>query len=130
MTFHLQIAAVRMKSASLKKKKDILRAFSEGKSNLKHPIVVKWYWTDKESQSSPSFLFTPAVSAKKIKRAVDRNLIKRRIREAVRNNPPKSPIFESPENNQLRAVYIFIGGDTSTYQRIEKAVGYLNSRLN
>jgi ribonuclease P protein component len=61
---------------SLKNKKDIDTLFTKGKSTIVDKVLIKVY------DGTPGFLF--AVSSKKFKRAVDRNRIKRLMRDEVK----------------------------------------------
>lgn len=61
---------------SLKNKKDIDRLFTHGNSTMVGNVIIKMV------EGTPGFLF--AVSSKKFKRAVDRNRIKRLMREEVK----------------------------------------------
>jgi ribonuclease P protein component len=62
---------------SLKNKKEINKLFESGKSVSSGVIFAKFSVSD-----NPGFVF--AVSSKKFKRAVDRNRIKRLMRESVK----------------------------------------------
>jgi ribonuclease P protein component len=120
----------RMKWDKLKSSKTILRLFTSGKSHLKFPLLLKWEIADKSPTVSPDILFTPAVSSKKIKRAVDRNLIKRRIREAVWNDLKNTNHKLLKENSiQVTAVYIYLAGEPLPYKTLERSVKRLNKDL-
>lgn len=70
------------KEEKLKSRKKIDALFSAGKSIYKHPFKLVYLIDSVESEYSTKFAVT--VPKKNFKRAVDRNLIKRRIREAYR----------------------------------------------
>ncbi len=117
-----------MKWERLKSSKDILRLFSAGSSHLSHPILMKWELNPKSE--SPNILFTTAVSAKRIKRAVDRNLIKRRMREAVRIDLKNRPqLTEKLPSEELMVIYIFLGKEPADYREIEKSIKKLHNKL-
>ncbi len=74
-----------------------------------------------EESESP-IQFTVSVSKRKFKRAVDRNRVKRQIREAYRLN--KAPLFEKLNQSQKKYAWmvIFTGSELPDYQQIEKAM--------
>ncbi len=69
---------------SLKNKKDIDILFTKGKSTLVGNVLIKVY------DGTPGFLF--AVSSKNFKRAVDRNRIKRLMRDEVKGVTPTKSV--------------------------------------
>lgn len=73
------IIFVTMKN-SLKNKKDIDNLFAKGKSTMVGNVLIKVY------DGTPGFVF--AVSTKNFKRAVDRNRIKRLMRNEVKGITP------------------------------------------
>ena len=70
---------------SLKKKSVIEKLFKEGKRKIIYPLMI----IELESEYK-GYLVT--VSKKKFKRAVDRNRIKRLIRESLKGKTPKNAI--------------------------------------
>ena len=69
---------------SLKNKKDIDTLFTKGKSTMVDNVLIKVY------DGTPGFLF--AVSSKNFKRAVDRNRIKRLMRDEVKGVTPTKSV--------------------------------------
>lgn len=80
---------------------------------------------DKDVPSSPLPKFTCSASKKNFKTAVDRNLLKRRMREAYRH--AKAPLLDESREGQLEIMILFVGKKMMDYQTIstamEKAVG-------
>ncbi len=74
-----------------------------------------------EESESP-IQFTVSVSKRKFKRAVDRNRVKRQIREAYRLN--KAPLFEKLKQSGKKYAWmvIFTGSELPDYQQVEKAM--------
>ncbi|MHA7056893.1 ribonuclease P protein component [Aquimarina sp. M1] len=72
------------KEEKLKKKKEIELLFSEGKSIAKHPIRLIYRKSTLEKDGS--IRVAVSVSKRNFKKAVDRNRIKRLLRECYRKN--------------------------------------------
>ncbi len=91
-----------LKEERLTGKKNIEELFQHGSSFYLHPLLLK-YSDKSESLSCNSILIS--VPKKKFKRAVHRNLIKRRIREAYRLN--KNQIFlDEPPFYHFAIIYL------------------------
>ena len=97
------------KSERLYKKKDIQELFDKGSSFYLYPfrVIVQ----RQPTQDTNQVLFS--VSKKNFKRAVDRNLIKRRMREAYRLN--KAAL---PETSKLQMAYIYTAKDILLFDQI------------
>lgn len=97
------------KSERLYKKKDIQELFDKGSSFYLYPfrVIVQ----KQPTQDTNQVLFS--VSKKNFKRAVDRNLIKRRMREAYRLN--KAAL---PETSKLQMAYIYTAKDILLFDQI------------
>jgi ribonuclease P protein component len=97
------------KSERLYKKKDIQELFDKGSSFYLYPfrVIVQ----KQPAQDTNQVLFS--VSKKNFKRAVDRNLIKRRMREAFRLN--KAAL---PETSKLQMAYIYTAKDILLFDQI------------
>jgi ribonuclease P protein component len=88
------------KNERLSGKKEIEELFKNGSSFYLHPFIFRYIQAEKERKHKVLF----SVPKKKFKRAVDRNLIKRRLREAYRLN--KHHLNNSPHFYYLGFVYI------------------------
>jgi ribonuclease P protein component len=78
------------KRERIKKRKQIDRLFSEGRSFTLRPFKV--YFAINDNKTDPPVQILIAIPKKEYKRPVDRNKIKRRIKEAYRLN--KLTLFE------------------------------------
>ena len=109
------------KSERLTGKKSIEELFSKGSSFYMHPIVLKYKLVDGTSHRA---LF--AVSKKNLKKAVDRNLIKRRLREAYRLNKHQ---LSAKNNSFYNLAFIYTDPHILAYEEIENRLSKLLKRL-
>src|SRR5690606_31840784 len=108
------------KNERLHKQKLIQELFTEGSSFYSYPFKV-WFKRNPDT-TFPVHQVMISVSRKNFKRAVDRNLIKRRIRESYRLN--KNLLPEAPK---LVIAYIYIAKEILTFAQIqERLVKTLN----
>jgi len=98
------------KSERLYKKKAIQELFDKGSSFYMYPFRV--YFQQSE-QSAHQVIFS--VSKRNFKRAVDRNLIKRRMREAFRLN--KAGV---PGTSKLQMAYIYTAKEILSFDQIQE----------
>lgn len=97
------------KSERLYKKKDIQELFDKGSSFYLYPFRV--FVQKQTEQDINQVMFS--VSKKNFKKAVDRNLIKRRMREAYRLN--KAAL---PQTSKLQMAYIYTAKDILLFDQI------------
>lgn len=118
------------KSYNLKSRKAIDLLFKEGHSHFQYPLKLQ-YLAIKE-ESNKSIKFTVSVPKKKFKLAVDRNRLKRQIRESFRLNF-RSYFDEKAINtytDQYYAImFIYVATEKLSYQKIEKSMQYLIQKL-
>ncbi|MGK7391807.1 MAG: ribonuclease P protein component [Candidatus Cyclobacteriaceae bacterium M2_1C_046] len=107
------------KAERLKSQKIIKELFLKGSSFYSYPIKI-FYLPSPEEQTQVMF----AVPKKKIKKAVDRNRIKRRMREAYRLNK----LLLSPEKCFYIGI-VYIADKQEEYQIIETKLKKLIQRL-
>jgi len=102
--------------------------FHNGSSFLCYPYKVSWMPADAVQQFPVQIVF--AVGKKRYKRAVDRNTVKRRMREAYRLN--KQALLYDALNNADRKLVLFIsyiGKEIAPYEFFEKKMVKLLTQL-
>ncbi|HLV23836.1 MAG TPA: ribonuclease P protein component [Moheibacter sp.] len=109
------------KDKKLKSRKAIERLFLEGKQLRKFPLKAVYILNSNEETPKVAV----SVPKKLIKKAVDRNLLKRRIREAYRINQ-----FKISSKTGLNVMFIYNTNQIQNYSEIEKAMLILLDDLN
>ncbi len=106
------------KAERLCSKKMFDALFSEGHSFLVYPIKIVYTQISTEGDYPAKVAF--AVSKKLFKKAVLRNLLKRRMREAYRVN--KQCLGEIPGNQKPGIIFIYVGKEALDYSKIEQSM--------
>ncbi|MEQ9426491.1 MAG: ribonuclease P protein component [Cyclobacteriaceae bacterium] len=104
------------KSSRLSSKKQIGQLFTDGQSLFCYPFKVLHLCTNDDWVKHHAILIT--VPSKKFKRAVDRNLIKRRIREAFRLNQSLLPTHFTG-NSHLLIAFIYVGKEIHNFDLVQ-----------
>lgn len=102
------------KSEKLTGKKKIEELFRSGSSFYLDVFQVKYQSISGEEQSHRVLITVPK---KNFKRAVDRNLLKRRIREAYRLN--KKFLIRENQNEFFYIAFIYLSKNILTFKEIE-----------
>lgn len=110
------------KAEKLTGKKKIEELFRNGSSLFFKPFLLKAL----EVEGQPDFRILISVPKKRIRRAVDRNLIKRRIREVYRLN--KHHLYEEPKSSYHVAI-VYQSDEILSYDQIEKNLINLLTRF-
>jgi ribonuclease P protein component len=110
------------KSEKLKSRKTIELLFSEGKPITKFPIKL-FFLPSENSENTPAGF---AVPKRNFKSAVDRNRIKRQMREAYRL---QKHLLNNESGLKFAIFFLYIGKEKLPYSRIEAAMESLIKKL-
>lgn len=114
------------KEEKLCSKKQFDRLFADGSSFLIYPLKVVFIETELNGKYPAQAAF--AVSKKLFKRAVKRNLLKRRMREAYRLNKPD--FYLNLGNKKVAVIFIYVGKEILEYGKIEPAMKKALKRIS
>ncbi len=106
----------------LKSQKKIDRLFLAGKRVYKFPLTAVYFF---ELNEPPGFQIAVSVPKKRFKKAVDRNLLKRRMREAFRLHQHKLNL-----NAKLEMMLVYSANELQDFDKIENAMLVLIDSLN
>jgi ribonuclease P protein component len=116
------------KSEKLNSEKIIASLFQSGVFVSKYPLRVNLLLTPLPVAGVPvQVVFT--ASKRKFKRAVDRNFVKRRLREVYRKN--KLPLYEALEakGQTLAIAVMYTGSEMPTMVQLERSYGILLKKM-
>jgi ribonuclease P protein component len=116
------------KIEKLKSTKDLDGLFGGGKSIHEPPIRA--IYKKKAEKSTVALSVGVSAPKKLIKLAVNRNLIKRRMREAYRlnNHQLKQALIDS--ETQLNVMFVYTSKQILSYSEIEDKIKVILNRLN
>lgn len=106
------------KTERLTKRKRIEQLMQQGQSFIKHPLRITYLKADVVLEAPVQVVIV--VPKRKFAKAVDRNLLKRRIREAWRIH--KKDLYEhlQKSNLQLLIMLVYVSAEKENFSVIEK----------
>lgn len=113
------------KKEKLKSRKIITNLFIQNKNIKLYPIKLVWQVANNENDSCVLVGFS--IPKKKIKHAVDRNKIKRQLREAYRLN---KQLLTQNNNTKVYIMFVYISSKKVSYKELEYTIKYLLTRLS
>lgn len=109
------------KEERLRGKKNIQELFEHGQSLLQYPLRVVYILKQNESGAFAKVLFS--VPKRRFKKAHDRNLLRRRMKESYRQHKNWS-------EGRLILAFSYIANEPASFKDIEKAIQILMDRVN
>jgi ribonuclease P protein component len=106
------------KSEHLCGEKRIARLFTQGEAFIAYPLRVVFLLEDKKDTEFISAMVS--VPKKRFKRAVKRNLLKRRMREAYRLNKTELMVKMEEKQLQLHIAFNYVSNDLLEFDKIER----------
>lgn len=107
------------KKNRLKRTKDIQQVFYQGDKHFAFPL--KFVWVVSKSEA-PGYRIGVSVAKRNLKRAVDRILIKRRMKEALRLNIPNLNSYLMENQLALDLMMVYVSKSVEEYTLIEKRI--------
>ena len=107
------------KAERLNSKNIIDKLFAKSNSFVVYPLRVVYTELEEQEQKVPASLFV-SVSKRKFRHAVDRNYMKRRIREAYRlNKSIHLPVIQE-KGLHLAIAFIYLDKETREFENIDR----------
>lgn len=114
------------KTEKLCSRKVIQSLFTNGNSFSSYPFRIVWL-SEVTTQASTKVVIV--VSKRNFKKAVDRNLIKRRVRESYRINKSSLINYCINNNKQLSLSLIYIANEIFDYKYINNKISLIIKKL-
>jgi ribonuclease P protein component len=93
--------------------------FASGRSDFAHPFRVVWKWVDRYPHHSVPVRVLIVVPKRQWKRAVDRNRIKRLVREGYRTTKPSRPSNAIPNHQTLLIAFVWSAKRVAALEEVQ-----------
>jgi ribonuclease P protein component len=103
-------------------RKDVEYLMQNGEKFLSYPFFVNYVIKNKDEQNSETTKIAISVAKRNFKKAVDRNLLKRRIREAYRQHKHNLNETVCNKNKIINAIIVYVPKEKLSYAEIEKGI--------
>lgn len=107
---------------------EITRLFEKGESFICYPVRVVWIVNNEETSKSVKVLIS--VSKKKIRHAVDRNRVKRLVREAYRLNKTVLNDSIAETGKSFSLCFIWLPSDAIDFKKVERKMTEALTRIS
>lgn len=116
------------KAERLCSKKSIDLIFGKGESFVVYPYRIVYTLLEESTQEAPAAMFV-SVPKKKFKRAVKRNLIRRRVKEAYRLNKEALIATLQEKNLRIAIAFLYLDKEIREFESIESKMKELLNQL-
>lgn len=100
--------------------------FLKGESFIAYPVRVVWTYEMAEAASLKVLMSVPK---KKLKHAVDRNRVKRLLREAYRHHKQELSSLILEKGLQVKVAFVWIPNEVLEYAKVERKVADALSKM-
>lgn len=116
------------KTERLKRTKLFDELFADGKSTAKYPVRAVWIETELPEKEEPVQVAF-SVPKRRFKHAVDRNRIKRQMREVYRTNKNDLHTVLRSRQKQIALALLFTGKDGPEFVELKEKIILVLTRL-
>ncbi|MDR2126423.1 MAG: ribonuclease P protein component [Prevotellaceae bacterium] len=99
---------------------DIENVMQNGKKILSYPFLVNY--VIKDAYNGEATKIAISVAKRNFKKSVDRNLLKRRIREAYRQHKHSLNETACDNNKVINAIIVYVSKEKLPYEEIKKGI--------
>ena len=117
------------KEQRLKSRKAIEQLFDKGIAFSIFPLRIIYVLEKEEKKNGDALQCGFSVSAKRFKKATDRNRIKRLLRETWRLQQKELQAIVAEQNMQLNVFLIYVGNELPEYEKLFEKAGSAIKRL-
>lgn len=107
---------------------EITRLFEKGESFISYPVRVVWIVNNEDASKIVKVLIS--VSKKKLRHAVDRNRVKRLVREAYRLNKTDFCNTVAETGKSLSVCFIWLPSDKIDFKKVDRKISEALARIS